>query len=236
MRNRHVSAKTTPIGQSAASERQPTKGHALISAGTLIEGKIIGARQVEVAGEIRGEIGTDHLIVREGGRIFGTTKAKSAEIAGTAEGELHITDLCNIKSTGEVAGDIRYGRLAMAEGANLEANLKNIPPELGGDFEITIQRGGMGRITTADLTAFDPDDKPVDLTFTVSNIKGGHLARRSAPQQALNRFTQADLETGDIAFIGHPSASGDGAFDVVVTDASGATSGPARTVTVKVTA
>ncbi|MEO1205758.1 MAG: cadherin-like domain-containing protein [Pseudomonadota bacterium] len=211
-----------------------SKGHAVISADAIFEGKILNAQVVEVFGEVRGQIETGHLIVHQSGHVFGSSRSTSANIAGQAEGELIVKELCTIQATGNVAGDVRYGRLALLEGANLEAHMRNIPPELGGDFELVVQRGEAVAVTTADLTAFDPDDQPSDLTFTVSNVTTGHLARKAARGAPLASFTQAELETGDVLFVHNASATGDGQFDVVVSDAAGATSGAARTVRVKI--
>ncbi|MEO1543947.1 MAG: polymer-forming cytoskeletal protein [Pseudomonadota bacterium] len=213
-----------------------SRGHAIISSDAIFEGKILKAETVEVHGEVLGEIETNHLVVHHDGRVFGSTRATSASVSGQAEGELVVKELCAITETGNVVGDVRYGRLSLAQGANLEAHLRNIPPELGGDFELVVQRGQAVAITTADLTAFDPDDAAVDLTFTVSNTTAGHVARKSEIRSAISTFTQTELEAGLICFKSDETAALDGRFDVVVTDASGATSGPARTVRAKITA
>lgn len=217
------------------SSQDSAKGRMVISGDAVFEGRVSGARNLDVYGELRGEVKADHVDLHNGGRIFGTIDAGSADISGRMEGSLAVRQLCAIRSTGDVTGKIRYGRLSMAEGAQLEAHLRNIPPEIGGDLEMTVERGGATRITVADLSAFDPDDNAHDLTFEVSNTVAGHVARADALLFPADRFTQAELESGEIAFASDGSDSERASFDVVVRDASGASSGAPHTMRIAVT-
>ena len=47
-------------------------------------------------------------------------KAKSADVAGRIEGDVEIEDRLVLKSTAEVEGSIRTGRLVVEEGAKFE--------------------------------------------------------------------------------------------------------------------
>ncbi len=218
------------------SNHESARGRMVIAGDAIFEGRVSGARVVDVYGELRGEVTADRFDIHPGGRAFGTIEAVSADIGGQLEGSLAVRQLCAIRSTGDVTGKVRYGRLSMAEGAQLEAHLRNIPPEIGGDLEMTVERGGATRITIADLSAFDPDDHAADLTFEVSNPIAGHVARVDALLYPLDRFTQLELERGEIAFASDGSATDRAGFDVVVRDASGASSGPAKTMRIAVTA
>ena len=86
-------------------------------------------------------------------------------------------------------------------------------------------------ITVADLTAVDPDDTAAALHYTVSNPVSGVVTLSGEPAA---HFTQSDLESGRVAFHHDGSASRQASFEVVVADASGATSGPPRQVHVNV--
>jgi hypothetical protein len=112
--------------------------------------------------------------------------------------------------------------------------VRNIPPALGGDLDLTVSKGGVVRITTADLNALDPDDKPENLTFHISNPFGGHLALSKNPAQPVTTFSQADLENGLVYFAHDGSAAPKAQFDVEVSDVSGGTSGTPQTVNVAV--
>ena len=90
------------------------------------------------------------------------------------------------------------------------------------------------RITTADLSAVDPDDQAKNLTFSVSNASNGFISIASAPARPVTSFTQEDLERGQVLFSHDGSNSDTAKFDVVVADNSGAGSGAPQTVRVAV--
>jgi hypothetical protein len=122
----------------------------------------------------------------------------------------------------------------MQQGGELAADVRNVPPELAGDLNLVVKRGGTVRITTVDLTAFDPDDAADKLTFTVSTPLGGFVALAGAPGAAAASFTQADLMAGNVIFVHDGGDARTASFAVLVTDASGASSGSAQTVTAAV--
>jgi len=111
-----------------------------------------------------------------------------------------------------------------------------VPPELFGDFELEVARGGQAVITSADLNAKDLDDGASALTFTATNLLHGHIAHTTAPNEPLAQFTQADINAGAIVFVHNGAETNNAGFDVVVADAQGATAGPLRPVLVRVQA
>ena len=211
-------------------------GVVIIAADTAITGKIRNCKRLEVMGYVEGDVTAEQLIVHQGGVFYGQARAGSADVSGTLQGDIQVDGLIKIHSTGHVNGNIHYGKIAMDEGANLSAEMRNVPPRIMGDFEITVKRGRSVRITTEDINAIDPDDKASDLVFTVSNASGGFVSVTGAGRGAAYTFTEADLLAGRVLFQ-HDGSAGDGAaFDVVVADKSGATSGAPQTVKVTVRA
>lgn len=202
----------------------------IIGPDLIVKGDIKNGGVVEVRGYIEGSVAADHLIVHDGGRVFGTVRANAADVNGKVQGTVAVRNLVNIGATGTVAGDVRYGKLALATGGNLEASVRNVPPELAGDFEIAVRRGRAVTITTADLTAIDPDNTSTELTYQVTDPRGGEVRLNGAPAAA---FTDADIRSGSVSFA-HDGTSDRASFDVAVTDKSGASSGSPRTVTVVV--
>jgi hypothetical protein len=152
------------------------------------------------------------------------------------QGDVRIKQLISIRNSGSVSGNVKYGRLAMEEGADLSATVRNVPPSVSGDLDIAVTKGRSVRITTADLTAVDPDDHAGNLTFSVSNAANGHISFASAPASPVTTFTQDDLEQGRVLFAHDGTDSQTAKFDVVVADKFGATSGAAQTVRVAVRA
>ena len=176
------------------------------------------------------------VIMVVGGVFYGQAKAGSADVSGTLQGDVVVDGLIRIHSTGHVNGNVHYGKIAMDQGANLSAEMRNVPPRIMGDFEISVVRGRSARITTEDINAVDPDDKATNLVFTVSNEHGGMITVTGAGKGRAGTFTEADLMAGRVLFQHDGSAAGTGAFDVVVADKSGATSGAPQTVKVSVRA
>ena len=210
------------------------QGIVVVSSDTDIKGDIKNCRQIEIHGNVEGNLSVDSIYVHNGGRFLGRVNAENAEINGICKGEVLVKQLIKIGPSGSVTGTVRYGRLAMDEGAELSADVRNVPPEIAGDLNVNVNKGGSVVITTEDLTAIDPDDSAENLTYTVSNIRNGFVAHRRAPQSPIRMFTQADLEQGNIAFIHDGSMAQSASFDVVVTDDEGATSGAAQTVEVEI--
>jgi cytoskeletal protein CcmA (bactofilin family) len=210
------------------------RGVLVVGADTVIKGGIRNGRQIEIYGYVEGEIASETVLVHRNGRLFGTIRADRAEVHGEMQGEVFIKHLINIGSSGSVSGKVQYGQLAIEHGGHLSADVRNVPPSLAGDFKLEVGRGQSVAIGAADLSAFDPDNKPEDLTFTISKALRGFIAYASAPGQAVTHFTDADLEAGRMVYTHDGSPGGVGSFDVQVMDKAGANSGPPQIVTVEV--
>lgn len=211
-----------------------SSGHMVIRAGDHLTGQIRGGERVDIEGTADGSIATKHLVVGKGGSFDGSVHVESAEIHGKLRGRVSVRNLLAITETGDVEGEIRYGQLSLAAGSKLVADLKNVPPELSGDFHLEVARGGSVKVTPEDIQATDADDSPEDLRFTVTNLLNGHLALADAPQEPLAQFTQADIDAGRIVFVHAGGETANAGFDISVADDDGATAGPPRPVFVKV--
>jgi len=207
---------------------------AIIQEDTIIKGKIRNCRQMEIHGYVEGELAAESVIVHQGGTFFGTLKTDQADVAGSLQGEVFVKNLISIRSSGVVNGNVRYGQLAMEMGADLSAELRNVPPKLAGDLDVTVKRGRSVVITTEDLTAIDPDDSADELSYAVSNASNGIVALAANAGVSVDRFTQADIEAGRVLFVHDGGDSNTASFDVLVSDESGANSGRTQTVHVTV--
>jgi cytoskeletal protein CcmA (bactofilin family) len=206
----------------------------IIAEDMVVRGDIKNGGLVEVRGYIEGSVAADRLLVHESGRVYGTVRADNADVNGRLQGTVFIKHLINIGNSGAVAGDVRYGQLALAAGGDLDANVRNVPPEISGDLNLTVRRGQTVRITTIDLSAIDPDSPAESLTFNISNAQGGYVARTAMPKTSITSFTQVDLEGGTLLFSHDGSAGATASFDVTVTDQAGAGSGAPKSVSVTV--
>jgi Ca2+-binding RTX toxin-like protein len=90
----------------------------------------------------------------------------------------------------------------------------NDPPVLGGDLAITVPEGGIVAVTTADLTASDPDNTAAQLVYTVTAASHGIVELNGA---ATASFTQQDL-AGNLVSFQHDGGEAGGSFTVSLTD------------------
>ncbi|MFN0219745.1 MAG: polymer-forming cytoskeletal protein [Hyphomicrobium sp.] len=211
-----------------------TRGVLIVGSDAVLHGEVMRSRRVEVHGVVEGGVIASEVVVHPNGRISGKLTTDAADVRGQLQGEVRVHNLISIRSTGDVMGNVKYGRLAMEEGGELAAQVRNVPPSISGDLDLTVPRAGSVKITRADLSAFDPDDAPENLTFSISNANGGFIARAQAPRFALDKFTQDELADGQIIFVHDGGADRYAKFDIVVADAAGASSGAPKTVNVAV--
>lgn len=212
------------------------QGVLIVTQDTVIRGvaEMRNCRKLEVHGYVEGDVSAGSVLVHTTGRLFGSVQADSAEVHGTMQGDVTVKHLIDIRSSGHVSGNVKYGKLALEMGGNLSAEVRNVPPSLAGDFSLEVSKGRSVPITLHDLTALDPDDAAKDLKFTVMRPRNGFVALSSAPKKSVTAFTQADLESGNVAFMHDGRSTESAGFDVVVADGRGGTSGAPRTVTVAV--
>lgn len=209
-------------------------GSMIVNADMTVTATIRKCRRLEIHGYVDGDVIADEIVVHPGGQLYGTVRAGQAEIHGAVQGDVTVRNLISIRASGSVTGNVQYGRLALEQGGNLAAEMRNVPPRLVGDFSVTVARGNTVRVTTLDVAAVDPDNAPEELTYAVSNEAGGHIAFAEATTDRLQRFTQADLNQGRVMFVHDGSPTRTARFDVVVTDSQGANSGRPRSVDVVV--
>jgi cytoskeletal protein CcmA (bactofilin family) len=239
----HIWAKLPPnvpairaVGQRKRGSSVAENGVLIVTEDTVIRGvrELRNCRQLEVFGYLEGEVAAKSVLVHKNGRLFGKVKSDTAEIHGTLQGEVVVKNLIDIRSSGNVSGNIQYGKLALEQGGNLSAEVRNVPPALAGDLNLEVSKGGTVPVTLQDLNALDPDDNAKDLKFTVSNARSGYVALSTAPRRSVSAFTQVDLEAGRVAFVHDGRSTGPASFDIVVADRSGGTSGKPQTVKVTV--
>src|SRR5262245_55070373 len=107
----------------------------------IIKGEIRNARQIEVYGYVEGDVSGQSLLVHQGGQGYGTIKTEQAEVHGTLQGDVVVKNLINIRSSGSVTGNVQYGQLAMETGGNLSAEVRNVPPTIAGDLDLSVGKG-----------------------------------------------------------------------------------------------
>ena len=104
-----------PTG-AATAERG--RGGTTLAAGSRFEGKLGGAADVVVEGELRGEAHLEgDLVVAPGGRVAGDIAARTVSIQGVVEGNVRGRERVELAATGSLTGDVSAPKVVISEGA-----------------------------------------------------------------------------------------------------------------------
>lgn len=97
----------------------------MISQGTEIIGTLKTNTDIRISGKLDGTIESlGKVIVSTGGLITGDVKGKEADVAGTINGELVVSERLILRQTAIVKGDISTKSLLVEEGARFDGACK----------------------------------------------------------------------------------------------------------------
>ena len=103
----------------------PTQSGALLSRGVSIKGSVRFLNELFIDGEVEGTIdSTGTLTIGEHGRIRGEIRAKSVKVCGTVEGNIFVTERCELQAGCTLHGDIEAPRLMVGENVTFRGNAK----------------------------------------------------------------------------------------------------------------
>jgi cytoskeletal protein CcmA (bactofilin family) len=89
-----------------------------IKSGTHIQGEVKSESDIRIDGSLKGTINTQgKLVIGVTGKIEGEITCASAEIHGTFNGKIMVTELLSLKASSKLIGDIVIGKLSIEPGA-----------------------------------------------------------------------------------------------------------------------
>lgn len=95
----------------------------LISQGTCIKGDIHSNGDIRIDGQLEGSISTKgKVVVGPTGCITGEISCVNADISGTVNARIVVSELLSLKSTAKLTGDINTNKLSIEPGANYTGN------------------------------------------------------------------------------------------------------------------
>jgi cytoskeletal protein CcmA (bactofilin family) len=104
---------------------RPTPSGALLSRGVSIKGSVKFQNELLIDGEVEGTIdSTGTLTIGEHARICGEIRTKSVKVRGTVEGNIFVTERCELQASCTLRGDIEAPRLVVNENATFCGNAK----------------------------------------------------------------------------------------------------------------
>jgi len=103
----------------------PTQSGAVLSRGVLIKGSVKFLNELCIDGEVEGTIDSHGtLVIGEHARIRGEIRTKSVNVRGKVEGNIFVTERCELQAGSTVRGDIEAPRLTVDENATFCGSAK----------------------------------------------------------------------------------------------------------------
>ncbi len=103
----------------------PTQSGALFSKGVSIKGSVKFLNELFIDGEVEGTIDSHGtLMIGQHARIRGEIRTKSVNVRGKVEGNIFVTERCELEAGSTVQGDIEAPRLTVDENATFSGSAK----------------------------------------------------------------------------------------------------------------
>ena len=120
----------TPVRDAKSDVKSEAKDEAkklTVGKGISLDGKISSCDRLIVDGKVEAELQDCHTVeITENGTFKGAAEIASAEISGNYEGSLTVRDNLLIRSTGHVSGTVRYGKLHIEDGGEINGDVKSL--------------------------------------------------------------------------------------------------------------
>ena len=124
------SARSSLVPRPSNDTFMPTQSGALLSRGVSIKGSVKFLNELLIDGEVEGTIdSTGTLTIGEHARIRGEIRTKSVKVRGRVEGNIFVTECCELQAGCTLRGDIEAPRLAVSEDATFLGSAKIGPGE-----------------------------------------------------------------------------------------------------------
>ncbi|TKC00228.1 bactofilin family protein [Pedobacter cryophilus] len=92
----------------------------IIGVGTEINGDLSTKGDVRIDGKIIGDVSSKaKVVIGTTGEVIGNIYSESAEISGSVNGNLNITEILFLKATANVKGNVASNKFVVENGANL---------------------------------------------------------------------------------------------------------------------
>jgi cytoskeletal protein CcmA (bactofilin family) len=99
----------------------------IVGRGISLNGRIAACDRLIVEGKVEAALQDCHTIeIAESGTFKGAAEIESAEVSGHYEGSLTVRKNLIIHGTGHVSGTIRYGRLQIEQGGEINGDVKSL--------------------------------------------------------------------------------------------------------------
>ena len=108
-----------------ATERRSSGAPSILSAGMQVTGDIVSDGEVQIDGELSGDIHCAKLTIGETGRITGSVVADDCLVHGAVVGQIK-ADAVTLSRSSRVEGDVLHDMLAIEPGARLDGHCRHL--------------------------------------------------------------------------------------------------------------
>jgi len=125
-------AKTSAKGAGAESPRISEKTSSgkpampsIVSSDLTVNGGLVSEGDIQIDGNVEGDVKTTRLTIGEGGSVKGAITADTVTVAGAVVGQIRAKTIV-LARTSRVQGDIWHDSLAIEAGAQFEGTCKRL--------------------------------------------------------------------------------------------------------------
>ena len=96
----------------------------VIESSTIIIGDVVSKADFRIDGVVEGNITTSgKVVIGKTGKIIGKLICSNADMSGSINGEVEVSETLSLMSDSYVKGDITTAKLSVEEGAQVEATI-----------------------------------------------------------------------------------------------------------------
>lgn len=99
------------------------EGAAVIGGGIVITGDVACAGEMQIGGQVIGDVRCATLFIDEAGEVKGNVQAERLRLSGIIDGAVDVGDLA-IEATGQALGTVTYERLKISAGGMVNGTLR----------------------------------------------------------------------------------------------------------------
>ena len=90
-----------------------------------IKGELSGSEDLSIEGKVEGKIILNgyNVTIGSNGRVTGEIQAKSVIVGGEVRGTITADEKVEVAATGNMLGDVRAGRVVLADGAHFKGSI-----------------------------------------------------------------------------------------------------------------
>lgn len=110
-------------GNRGPASRGERRAVSIIDADTMVTGTVTCTGEMELRGQVEGQIHSRNLIIRQHGHMHGDVFCESVMVDGRVDGNLHANQV-DLKASANVNGDIHHTFLTIETGAMFEGDVR----------------------------------------------------------------------------------------------------------------